>query len=93
MEGLNVNKMASSASAGSIFEESTLGVFVTPHKAEEAGYSPQKGSTLPVKQTHSKTPTLHLQKQKITNKKNLLKVYYKLWRVNFKCLSSLGFLT
>lgn len=29
MEGLNVNKMASSASAGSIFEESTLGVFVT----------------------------------------------------------------
>lgn len=34
--------MASSATAGSIFVAGRLGVFVTPHKAEKAGHSPQK---------------------------------------------------
>lgn len=43
MEGTSCNKMASSATAGSIFEARRLGVFVTPHKAEKAGHSPQKG--------------------------------------------------
>lgn len=62
--GLLCSKMASSATAGSIFEASRLevaeGVFVTPNKEEKKGHSPQKSLHLQLRGTTVVTNAIHL---------------------------------